>query len=177
VANLPETPQYVLIGAPHTSNMDFPLALLLMAALGAHFTWIGKDSLFKWPFGILMKSLGGIPVDRSRRNHFVNQMVAAFRQQADLKIVIAPEGTRGRTESWKSGFYYIALGAGVPIALGFLDYRRKIGGIGSYITPTGDIQADLIPIREFYTGIQGKFPHQQGEIRIHQTGSKDLSKG
>ncbi len=121
-----------------------------------------------------MKCLGGIPVDRSRRNHFVEQMVAAFRQQADLKIVIAPEGTRGRTENWKSGFYYIALGAGVPVALGFLDYRRKIGGVGSYLLPTGNIQADMIPIREFYTGIQGKFPHQQGEIRIRQALSGDL---
>lgn len=165
-ANLPPTSQYVMLGAYHTSNWDFPLALLVINAVGIRFNWVGKDSLFRRPFGGLMRSLGGIPVDRSTNTKFVDQMIAAFHKHPEFTMVIAPEGTRKKTEYWRTGFYYIALGANVPIALTYLDYQRKMGGVGTYLMPSGDIQADMSKIREFYADVTGKFPQQQGEIQI-----------
>ncbi len=162
----PAIPKYVLIGAPHTSNWDFVLALLAKAALGIRFRWIGKDSLFRWPFGGFMRWLGGIPVNRRWRSNFTDFMAEQFRASRELIVVITPEGTRSRTEHWKSGFYYLALRAGVPIVLGFVDYRRKILGIGPVLVPTGNIDADMAPIREFYADKQGLYPQKKGEVRI-----------
>jgi 1-acyl-sn-glycerol-3-phosphate acyltransferase len=165
-ANLPPTSKYVMIGAHHTSNIDFPLTLLVTSAMGIKLNWIGKDSLFRRPFGGLMRSLGGIPVDRFTHNKFVDQMIAAFHKHPEFVVAISPEGTRKKTDYWRTGFYYIALGAKVPIALSYLDYRRKVGGIGTSLMPSGDIQADMDQIREFYVDVTGKFPHQQGEVQI-----------
>ncbi len=165
-ANLPPTSKYVMLGAHHTSNWDFPLALLVINAVGIRFNWVGKDSLFRRPFGGLARRLGGIPVDRSKNTKFVDQMIAAFHKYPDFTMVIAPEGTRKKTDYWRTGFYYIALGANVPIALTYLDYQRKMGGVGTYLMPSGDIQADMNKIREFYADVTGKFPQQQGEIQI-----------
>jgi 1-acyl-sn-glycerol-3-phosphate acyltransferase len=165
-ATLPDARKYIVIGAPHTSSWDLPLTILVRNALGINLHWIAKDTAFRWPFGGLMKGLGGIPVNRRSRNNFVDQIVALLQKQADLIIAIAPEGTRSMVGYWRSGFYHMALGAGVPIAMGFLDYRRKVGGIGPSVYPTGDIQADFVAIREFYTGIIGRHPHRQGEIKL-----------
>jgi 1-acyl-sn-glycerol-3-phosphate acyltransferase len=167
-ARLPQARKFVLVGAPHTSNWDFILMLLIMNALGLQLNWVGKDSLFNGSFGNLMQRLGGIPVDRSARNGFVDQMVAEFNRREAMILVIAPEGTRGKSEYWKTGFYYIAQGAKVPIALGYVDYAQKIGGIGASLQPSGDIQADMLPIARFYAGVTGKHPQLQGEIRIRQ---------
>ena len=167
VLNIPPVSKYVIIGAPHTSNWDFVYFLLLKFAAGFNFSWIGKESLFHWPVGIVMSRLGGIPVDRSGRNNFVSQIVNLFNQRDQLIITIAPEGTRSKSEYWKTGFYYIALGAGVPIALGFIDYRTREIGIGSYFSPTGDIQSDFNCIKEFYNGKMGKNPLSQGKVRLH----------
>ena len=168
-ATLPDTKKYVLIGAPHTSNWDFVYMLLFRSAIGINPHWVGKDTFFRWPFGGLWKRLGGIPVNRRSRNSFVDQMVATFQEHDELVLVIAPEGTRSKTRYWKSGFYYIALGAGVLIVMGFLDYARKVGGIGPALMPTGDIQADFITLREFYADKTGKHPREQGEIRLRDT--------
>jgi 1-acyl-sn-glycerol-3-phosphate acyltransferase len=165
-ARLPKARKFVLVGAPHTSNWDFILMLLILNALGLPLNWVGKDSLFNGSFGGLMRRLGGIPVDRSVRNGFVDQMVAEFERRESMILVVAPEGTRGKSEYWKTGFYYIAQGARVPIALGYVDYAQKIGGIGTSLQPSGDIQADMLPIARFYAGITGKHPQLQGEIRI-----------
>jgi 1-acyl-sn-glycerol-3-phosphate acyltransferase len=165
-ARLPKARKFVLVGAPHTSNWDFIMMLLVMNALGLQLNWVGKDSLFIGSFGGLMRRLGGIPVDRSARNGFVDQMVAEFERRESLILVIAPEGTRGKSEYWKTGFYYIAQGARVPIALGYVDYALKTGGIGASLQPSGDIQADMQPIAHFYAGVTGKHPQLQGEIRI-----------
>ncbi len=165
-ARLPKTRKFVLVGAPHTSNWDFIMMLLIMNALGLQLNWVGKDSLFIGSFGSLMRRLGGIPVDRSARNGFVDQMVAEFERREAMILVIAPEGTRGKSKYWKTGFYYIAQGAKVPIALGYVDYALKTGGIGASLQPSGDIQADMLPIARFYAGITGKHPKLQGEIRI-----------
>jgi len=160
----PHRSQYVLIGAPHTSNWDFGLLLLLMSAEQLPIRFMGKDSLFRGPMGPLMRSLGGIPVNRRERTNLVDQIAAKFEEYDDLVIGIAPEGTRSKTSHWKTGFYYIALKAKVPIAMAYLDYGNKVIGVGPNFTPSGDLQADFEIIREFYSGIVGKNPKRQGEI-------------
>jgi len=120
-----------------------------------------------------MRWLGGIPVDRSARHNFVDQVVTMFKTQPSLVIAVAPEGTRSRTEHWKTGFYHIACGAQVPIVFSYLDFERKIGAIGPAFMPTGDINADLALIREFYSGIAGKHPERHGEIKLRATEQTD----
>jgi 1-acyl-sn-glycerol-3-phosphate acyltransferase len=164
--NLPPAPKYVLIGAPHTSNWDFFYFLLLKFAADLQLSWIGKDSLFRWPAGSLMKRLGGIPVDRSSNNDFVTQIVTSINSSECFIVTIAPEGTRSKADYWKTGFYYIALGAGVPISLGFIDYPAKEIGIGPYFYPSGDIQVDFRQIKDFYDSKTGKHPERQGKIRL-----------
>ena len=164
--NFPEATKYVLIFAHHTSNWDFLIGLLAALALGFWPQWVGKDSLFRAPFGAVMRWLGGIPVDRSQSHNFVDQIIELYQQQGPLVIAITPEGTRGKTTQWKSGFYHIAQGANVPIVTSFLDYKRKIGGIGPMIIPTGDIEADMVAIREFYRGVTGKNPASQGNVQL-----------
>ena len=124
--------------------------------------WMGKDDLFKPPFGWFMKLLGGIPIDRSKANDVVSQMVDIYKLADTLAVAIPPEGTRAKVRYWKTGFYNIAHGARVPIALGFLDYKRKVGGIGMTLYTTGDYDADLKVIKKFYDGVTPKFPDTPG---------------
>jgi 1-acyl-sn-glycerol-3-phosphate acyltransferase len=151
----------VLIAAPHTSNWDLPYTLMLAFVLRLNVYWIGKASLFRWPFGPVMRWLGGIAVDRSRSNNLVAASAAAL-VDADgpVQLVVPPEGTRGKTRQWKTGFYFIALEARVPIVLAFVDYERKVGGLGPLFTPTGDVERDLAQIKLFYAPIKGKRPTQ-----------------
>ncbi|MEW5827480.1 MAG: lysophospholipid acyltransferase family protein [Chloroflexota bacterium] len=162
----PRTSRYVLIGAPHTSNWDFGLMLLLMAAEQLPIRFMGKDTLFRWPLGPLMRALGGIPVNRRERTNLVDQVAAKFEGQDSLIIGIAPEGTRKKTSHWKTGFYYIALKAKVPIVMAYLDYGNRVIGVGPSFMPGGDIHADFEIIRDFYSGITGKNPKKQGEITL-----------
>ena len=162
----PHTSRYVLIGAPHTSNWDFLLALLLMTVERIPIRILGKDSLFRWPLGGFMRSLGAIPVNRRERTNMVDQVVSKFDENEDLIIGLSPEGTRNKTDRWRTGFYYIALKAKVPIVMAYLDYKNKVCGIGPSLKPSGDIAADFNKIREFYSGILGKFPHKQGAIDL-----------
>ncbi|NQT55822.1 MAG: lysophospholipid acyltransferase family protein [Desulfobacteraceae bacterium] len=157
---LPATPKFVLVGAPHTSNWDLPYALFIFFVLRGKIYWLGKESLFRRPHRGFFKWLGGIPIDRSKSKNVVAQSIQQFNQNKTMILTIAPEGTRARVKKWKTGFYHIAHGANVPIALGFLDYRRKLGGIGPSIYPTGNIDADMQTIRAFYDGITGKFPEK-----------------
>jgi 1-acyl-sn-glycerol-3-phosphate acyltransferase len=147
----------VLIAAPHTSNWDLPYTLMVAYCLHLNIYWMGKQSLFRWPFGAVMRWLGGIAVDRSKSTNLVSASAAAL-VAADgcLQLVVPPEGTRGKTRHWKTGFYYIALEAQVPIVLAFLDYRRKVGGLGPVFQPTGNVEADMAEIKRFYAGIQGR---------------------
>jgi len=163
---IPELRRYVLIGAPHTSNWDFIIAMLFKYSLGMRFNFIGKDSLFRGPMGPVMRRLGGIPVNRRSSNKFVDQIVAAFEQHEDLIIVIAPEGTRSKSPYWRTGFYYIALGAGVPVVMAYLDYTNKVIGFGPTFVPTGDLQADFAHFRSFYADKTGKFPDKQSVIEL-----------
>ena len=158
VGRLPDAPRFVLIAAPHTSNWDLPYMLFTAFALRARIYWMGKDAIFCWPFKGLFKWLGGIPIDRSQANNVVEQSIAQFAASDNLVLTIPPAGTRKRVLNWKTGFYHIANGAGVPIAMGFLDYKKKIGGIGAVIQPTGDIGADMDVVRAFYADISGKYP-------------------
>ncbi len=166
IGEFPRYSKCVIIGAHHTSNWDFAYAMLAMTAIGEKFNWIGKDSLFRWPLGRLARSLGGIPVIRSQRTNFVYQMVKTFQKRDKLVIVIAPEGTRKYTPYWKSGFYYIALGAQIPLVMGFIDYSRKQIGFGPALVPGGDIQADFAQIRAFYADKQGLYPEKEGDVAL-----------
>lgn len=164
--NSPSVNKYVVVGAPHTSNWDFLYFLLLVHATGIKLNFVAKDSLFHWPLGGVMRRLGGIPVNRRVKNNFVNQMIVEYKCRQQLAITIAPEGTRGKTEYWRTGFYYIALGAKVPIFLGFIDYRNKVIGIGPSLSPSGDIQSDFTFIRKFYATKTGRHPGLQGNVNI-----------
>ena len=147
----------VMIAAPHTSNWDLPYTLMVAFSLRLHIYWMGKASLFRWPFGAVMRWLGGIAVDRSKNSNLVLASAQAI-VQADgpLQLVVPPEGTRGKTRHWKTGFYYIALEAQVPIILAYLDYQRKVGGLGPVFTPTGDVDVDMAEIKRFYAPIKGR---------------------
>lgn len=157
---MPDTRRFVLIAAPHTSNWDLPLTLFTAFALRANIYWMGKDAIFRPPLRGFCKWLGGIPIDRSRANSVVSQSIEQFKKNETLILTVPPAGTRQRVMYWKTGFYHIANGAQVPIVLGFLDYRRKVAGIGPMVLPTGDIEADMVVIRGFYKDITGKHIHQ-----------------
>lgn len=161
-----DVPKYLIVFAPHTSNWDLPIGYAFARAFKLDPNWIGKHLLFRPPFGSLFRWMGGIPVDRRSRNNAVDQVIQAFKERERLALAITPEGTRKKTSHWKTGFYYIALGAQVPIQLAFLDYQRKIGGFGPSFTPSGDIGADLSIMRNFFSGISGKYPDQAGDIQI-----------
>lgn len=152
----PEIPKYVLIAAPHTSNWDFYFTLLMAFRYRLKIFWMGKDSLFHGWRGPVMRWLGGIAVNRSSSSNLVNDTIAAFNATDTMTVAVPPEGTRGQVTYWKSGFYYIAQGANVPIVLGYLDFGRKCGGLGPIFQPTGDFETDLLEIKKFYEPIQGK---------------------
>jgi 1-acyl-sn-glycerol-3-phosphate acyltransferase len=147
----------VLIAAPHTSNWDLPYTLMLAFCLDLRVYWMGKHTLFRWPFGPVMRWLGGIAVRRERSNNLVAASADAIRSAAGpLQLVVPPEGTRGKTRHWKTGFYFIAREAGVPIVLAFVDYERKVGGLGPVFQPTGDLERDMAEIKRFYAPIRGR---------------------
>lgn len=156
----------LVIAAPHTSNWDFFWALLAGWTYGVHFQWLGKDALFTGPRGVLMKSLGGVAVDRSAAHGLVGAVADRFRAETRLFLMVPAEGTRSYRPYWKSGFYWMAHEAQVPIVLGFLDYERKRAGFGPAFVPTGDVTADMDRIRAFYEGKQGKFPDQFSRVRL-----------
>ncbi len=160
----PQPRRFVLIAAPHTSNWDFAYFIGASDGLNLELSFVGKQSLFRWPFGRLMRDMGGIPVDRSRSTNYVDTMVAEFARRSEFMLTIAPEGTRGRTSGWKSGFYYIALGAKVPLVCGFMDYKRKAVGLGMTLWPTGDYDADLRKLFDYYASHTPKYPERRAQI-------------
>jgi len=156
----------ILIGAPHTTNWDFPLTLLGLSSMGVRFNWVGKHTLFFWPLGTLLTAIGGIPVDRSQGSSFLKRVIELYDSRDRLVLAIAPEGTRSKTTYWKTGFYSIAHRAGVPIGLGYIDYSTKMIGLNRLITPTGDIEQDFVHIKDYYQGKKGKYPEKQGVVGI-----------
>ena len=149
----------VMIAAPHTSNWDYVYTMSALYALDVPIKYLGKASLFKFPLGILIKKLGGIPVRRDQKSNMVNDMAKMIVEANEQMILIIPaEGTRSYTKEWKSGFYHIANTAHVPIILGFLDFGRKEVGFIDEFNPTGDYEKDLISIQKRYIGITPKHP-------------------
>lgn len=157
---LPDIPKFVMIAAPHTSNWDLPIMLACGFLTRAKLFWMTKDSVFIGPFGVFLRWLGGIPIDRSQKNGVVGQCIEMFSQHDELILAVPPEGTRKKVHAWKSGFYHIAVGAKVPIALGYLDYKRRRGGIGDVFYPTGDYDKDIKEIQAFYANITPKYPEK-----------------
>jgi 1-acyl-sn-glycerol-3-phosphate acyltransferase len=151
----------VLIAAPHTSNWDFVYLLLASFALRLNIYWMGKASLFSGPFGPVMRWLGGIAVNREESGNLVAASVAALKNaEGPVQLVVPPEGTRSRVRRWKTGFYYIAVGAELPILPAYLDFGQRRLGLGPVFHPTGDIERDMPQIQAFYAPMQGKNPQQ-----------------
>jgi 1-acyl-sn-glycerol-3-phosphate acyltransferase len=159
----------VVIFAPHTSNWDFPLLLLLRFGSGKRVSYLAKHTLFRFPFGWLFRATGAIPVLRSEHHALVSKLAQAFRAQPELWLAMSPEGTRAHTDHWKSGFYHIALEAHVPVLLAFIDARRRECGLGELIELTGDVERDLGRIVAFYRDKQGIVPERTSEIRFQRT--------
>jgi 1-acyl-sn-glycerol-3-phosphate acyltransferase len=147
---LPDLAKFVVTAAPHSSNWDFIIGIAAVFALRLDVRFVGKAELFRGPLGPLMRWLGGLPVDRHRPEGLVEQLVELFAAREQLVLAMAPEGTRKPVERWKSGFYRIALGAGVPIVPGYFDNGRKRVGFGKPFRPTGDAEADIAELRAFY---------------------------
>lgn len=156
--SVPDTDKFLVIAAPHTSNWDLPIMLGIATHFRRKLYWVGKARLFKPPWGGFMRFLGGVPVKRGGGANSVDAVVAEFKARDRFVIGILPEGTRRQVSEWKSGFYHMAQGANVPIVFGFVDYRRKVAGVGGVLSPSGDYEADLKTIKEFYATVTGKFP-------------------
>jgi 1-acyl-sn-glycerol-3-phosphate acyltransferase len=152
----PDLPKFVIIVAPHTSNWDFPVGVAAKLALRLQVTFLGKNTLFRFPLGIIMRALGGMPVDRSASNDLVSGITAEFARREKLVIVVAPEGTRKRVERWKTGFYHIARGANVPVVPVALDWGNRAVRIGAPFFTTGDIARDMAVLQDWYAGIRGR---------------------
>ncbi|MBP6440294.1 MAG: 1-acyl-sn-glycerol-3-phosphate acyltransferase [Caldilineaceae bacterium] len=163
----PGTNKYICVVAPHTSNFDFFVGFIFSRAYPLPFpNFFAKESAFKGWIGKLGRKVGGIPVDRSRSSNFVEQVAAEFHKRNHMILAITPEGTRRRTEYWKSGFYHMAMAAGVPIVLASIDYSKRLIIFGKTLMPTGDIDADMVRIKAFYAGVVARHPERHGEIRM-----------
>jgi 1-acyl-sn-glycerol-3-phosphate acyltransferase len=158
----------VMIAAPHTTNWDFPLTLAMARVCGVKISWLGKDSLFTGPMGPIMRRLGGVAIDRSAPGGMVVSLARELTTREHLVLVVPAEGTRSRTEYWKSGFYRIAQQAQVPVLLGFVDKSRRTGGFGPAVPITGDARADMDTIRAFYSGMTGLKDGRFGPIRLRE---------
>jgi 1-acyl-sn-glycerol-3-phosphate acyltransferase len=163
---VPSPRRFVLVAAPHTSNWDFVYFLGLTQSLGITPHFMAKTSLFRWPMRNFMLDMGGVPVNRTKGGNYVQSMINEFAARDEFMLTIAPEGTRSASKVWKSGFYHIALGAGVPIVLGMMDYGQKSGGLGATIMPSGDYEADMRKIAELYAGVIPRHPDRQAPILL-----------
>ncbi len=148
----------MIIAAPHTSNWDFVVGISAKLALGLRLTFLGKDSLFRFPLGVLMRAWGGIPVDRSESHDVVSDIVAEFARRDRLVLALAPEGTRKRVDRWRTGFYHIAHGAGVPIVPVALNFGERAIQIGAPFHTTGDMERDLVVLHARFDGVVGRRP-------------------
>ncbi len=155
-----EPRKFVIIAAPHTSNWDFVYFVGASKRLNLNLSFMGKKSLFRWPFGRMMREMGGIPVDRSKSGNYVDAMIDEFAKRSEFMLTIAPEGTRGKVRQWRTGFYHIAVGAGVPLVCGLMDYKRKVVGLGPAIWPTGDYAKDMEQVTAYYSRCTPKFPER-----------------
>jgi len=164
----PTVGKCVVLAYPHTSNWDGLLLVALAQSIGLEMSWMIKNDWVKGPMGAVLRGVGAVGVDRSGAHNLVEQMIAEFAKRESLTLVIPPEGTRRRTDTWKSGFYHIARGADVPVVPGYLDYGRKRAGLGPPIDLTGDVKVDMDRIRAFYATVdaKGKVPEHVGPIAL-----------
>jgi 1-acyl-sn-glycerol-3-phosphate acyltransferase len=169
----PPGPRGVIVFYPHTSNWDFVIGYLAKAAAGLELQFLGKHTLFAGPLGPIFRWLGGIPVDRRAPAGVIPALVRRFASAPRLWLALAPEGTRRHTDHWKSGFYRLAVEAGVPLGLAYADYRARVVGVGTYLALTGDEEQDLARIRAFYADKVGKYAAQASDIRLRPAGSPE----
>ena len=153
-----ELPKCVICVAPHTSNWDFVIGKLFYTSIGLTAGFLMKKDWFFFPFNLIFKSMGGIPVNRDKRTSLTDQVVEMFQTNDRFQIAITPEGTRKRVDEWKKGFYYIALKAKVPILVAYMDYGKKEVGIKDIFYPTGNAEQDLTVIRGKYKGVTACHP-------------------
>ncbi len=164
----PTAPKGILVVYPHTSNWDFIIGLLFKFGAGLPARWIGKHTIFRWPFRGFFQWMGGIAVNRHAPSGVIHAVKAEFNRQDWMWLAIAPEGTRTRTDYWKSGFYRIALAADVPLGLAFIDYQTRTVGVNFYMTPTGDPEADMERIRAFYADKRGRVQENASPIQLQR---------
>lgn len=158
----------VMIAAPHTSNWDYVWMVAVAWAYGVRINAVGKKGLFWFPLGLLLSWLGLIPIDRRGGLGLVDQLAAAMRDAPAMLLAVPPSGTRKKTDRWRSGFYWVAHKAQVPILLGFLDYGSRRTGVMGTLMPTGDVRADMDRIRELYAGMAGRVPAAQSTVRLRE---------
>lgn len=171
---IPNRGKYVLVGAPHTSNWDFPLAIAASYVYRFEIRWLGKDTLFPWPFGWLIRWFGGIPVDRSHPHGMVGQLKTRFDTADNLIFAIAAKGTRKKTQYWKSGFYWLAYSARVPVIFCYLNYNERTICLGTPISLSGDVRKDMKIVRSFYTNMCGRHPELEDTIQLKEELEDDL---
>lgn len=158
---VPDYPKCIICVAPHTSNWDFILGELAIHAVGRKAGFMMKSSWFFFPLGPILKAIGGVPVERKhKKSSLVDAMVARFKSEQRLTLAIAPEGTRKKTSRWHTGFLRIAYQADVPIALGAIDYSRRLIKVTDTFTPSGDVEADIAAIKAYYRPFTGRYPHK-----------------
>lgn len=166
IGPLPEQNKYIIIVAPHTSNWDVFYGVILAFTLKLDARFLAKKELFRWPFGPIIRWLGGIAIDRSSQSNIVDKIINRFNENEKFVLALAPEGTRHKVDYWKSGFYHIATGANIPIVLAFIDFGTKTGGAGPLLYPSGDIKKDMATIRNFYLNKKGKNEAQASPAAI-----------
>jgi 1-acyl-sn-glycerol-3-phosphate acyltransferase len=169
LVNIPEEKKYVIIFAPHTSWTDFAIGKIALTAMGIRTTFLIKEEMFFFPFGAYLKYLGGYPVNRKKTKNLTDTLAVYIKEKDEIAFLITPEGTRKRVETWKRGFYHIAQKADVPIALAYLDYNDRKGGVGPVFYPTGDYDADLQEIQKFYYGMKGR---KKGRFNLESMNSE-----
>jgi 1-acyl-sn-glycerol-3-phosphate acyltransferase len=156
VVHIPTVKKYVLIFAPHTSWTDFVIGKIALTAMSVKTTFLIKREFFFFPLGIYLKYIGGYPIDRKRAKKMTDVIADYIKEKEEIAFLITPEGTRRRVETWKRGFYYIALKANIPISFAYLDYRDRKGGVGPIFYPTGNYEVDFEEIQKFYSGMKGR---------------------
>lgn len=172
----PPAPKCVIVVYPHTSNWDSVIGIVARYAIGLPLQWVAKEAVFRGPSGAIFGRLGGIPVNRREPAGFVGQLSKEFRRRAWMWVAITPEGTRSHARHWKSGFYRLALDAGVPVGLAYIDYARRVVGLDTYLDLTGDPQRDLDAIRGAYAGKTPRRPENAGEIRFRDDSARRPSR-
>ena len=158
--SIPHRDKCIICVAPHTSNWDFIIGQLYYRSLGRTAGFLMKKEWFFWPLGILFRKMGGIPVYRSKKTSMTDTLAERIKEMERFELAVTPEGTRSKVTTWKRGFYFIALKAGIPIQLYDLDYKNKVIKCTKELMPTGDVEVDMREIMEYYKNSNAKYPEK-----------------